>query len=290
MIQTILNPIWQQLPNDVVAKVLSVCKTSRVVGDMPLDWFLINNCTDINPESLLQAFVKKRRTVCTLMFFSRYEERHLSYNTIKQAISNIIKRNELDLAIFLCTKCPHHAVRMSSHILRIWVQKVSKCNSIDDLVPWFSFLHKFLNLTHSDNTLTSFPWLLLDIIVRSPCAEKVMKYLMKHNILDLRMCIECNNDVHDTIRIIIILNKVGCMSMFIANGYKVTIDNIIQGIVYANINMNRVLLNFFRPRFFSVKFGNYLEHICQMRGDVLLHPLIVDKLGSKKRPTCEYKR
>lgn len=276
--------IFAQLPDHLIAKVLSHCKLSSVVGDDIMDFFIIQHCVNIQPETIFQAFVKKRRGRGLQLFFQKYHECTLSVATVQHAMRDLLKHNELRLAQYLCSMCSLRVHQIKSYVLRTCMQQLTKYNDQHRRQQWYDFMEHFVACLGNDYQHNDIiPWRILHSIMQSPHSNDIVAFLHSHRLLagSLRYLTsgdDSDDNIEAVVRTTIQKNMVFFMSLLISGGYQVNLANIIQGVVCSDISMNRVLLKFFRPRFYSAKFAAYLIDICQMRKEESLRQLLSSKL------------
>lgn len=265
---------YANLPTHLKSKILARSRVARVVGDDMLDRFLIKECYEIPPDLLFQSLVKKRRRQSLSHFFRVFHEQQLSFKSVKTVVQDLLKRKAFEFAISICTWCPSHASLMRSHMFQFCILKMTMSKSIEVLRLWFEFMkdyHSIVDVVEIEPALYIMTSKNLKGLVEASFADDIFQFLHNngyiHDTLQDVVSHQGDLEVKDVMRSIIEMNRVSLMMTLMKTGYKVTIANIIQCIVVSNIDMNRLLLTCFRPRFYSAKFADYLTDICNMRGN-----------------------
>lgn len=239
-----------QLPHEVIASILSCLRMSSIVGDTAMDSFILNHCTQIHPNSLFNAFVKKKRICAVVKFFNKYSEKNLSHQTVQDSLCWSLKHKDFAISQVICNKCPLavHTYKVRNAVVNVCIRQMSKCTSTDLLDKYCTFFVHHL-LKDAKELQSTIPKYMLTSLIQCSLADDILSFLASHEVLESHvasLCC-CDNIDKDDRNLLHLIIRHGCVNFLyylITQGYVVTTENLIDGIVYGNMNINRLLLRY----------------------------------------------
>lgn len=278
--------IFQNTPHDITAVILEKCKVKSLIGDDVLDKFLIKYCTH-NNEAMLYAFVKRGRLYYLMMYIVKHRNQvqWVSNHCVQTLFTTSIKYNNFNIATYLCKVFAHKMVVLHQYIIKHVISSYLKrlrtrgpecteCHNHLHFLEQFAVLckEKSINLTNVIPRYTLVSILthkdshcLINTLLRLRCLHYVVHVLIEQH---------TNNHLLGVISAIISNNHNSLLALMIDEGYCVTVSDVVIGVAFANYETNKLLLKYFKPRWYSKRFVTVMLDIAWKREDKrILHDL-----------------
>lgn len=268
------------LPHDITAKIFGLCNLNNIIGiDDAHDLFIIHQCYMIHHEVLLQILVKKRRFVTLVILFRKYDVKLFSYTSLTDAIQLALKQNDINIAAFICRKASKYIEilqKINCRVVRSCMLCILRQNNeivFNNLITFMTFFVGILykhEIKSSDLQIHMIPR-----ILTHKFNDKIVSTILEQNMID-NICLQIASDTEvevtsGIIRLIIEKNQVNLLSRLVDTGYIIQTCDIILGIACSNMEMNTFLLQFFKPRCYTVEFARHLFNIAKLRQEQELH-------------------
>jgi hypothetical protein len=279
----------RDFPNDMICKILEHSSMKTVIGDDILDKFIIRQRCDINPEVLLQSFVKKKRSQSLVYYTSKKKNisQLVSVNCVKCLIVESLKGMFIDTSMHLCRVFVCHLenayVKIVTTALYQYINKYNKFPKFDT-DRYLMFLGCLATLCKEQGIKrnNSIPLKYIVILLCHANSHELITALVENGYLD---CLHDNIIdytaeplITKILRSIVINNHVILLEQLVNNGYKVSISDIIIGISYSNIGTVRYLAKFFKPRWYSRGFSTVMLSLARKRKNKKIYQLVEEKL------------